>query len=139
MPIVEVDADGQVITGFLFADNYFELYVNGTLVAVDPVPYTPFNSCVVRFRAKAPITYAIRLVDWEENLGLGTELNGGNAFYAGDGGLMASFTDGTVTGSHWKAQTFYIAPLASTNCVTELPDGTRRSATCSSSQGCAGN
>ena len=139
VPIVEVDADGQVITGFLFADNYFELYVNGKLVAVDPVPYTPFNSCVVRFRAKAPITYAIRLVDWEENLGLGTELNGGNPYYAGDGGLMASFSDGTVTGSHWKAQTFYIAPLASTNCIIELPDGTRQSATCSSSPACAGN
>ena len=139
VPVVEVDADGQVITGFIFADNYFELYVNGKLVAVDPVPYTPFNSCVVRFRAKAPITYAIRLVDWEENLGLGSETNQGNAYHAGDGGLMASFSDGTLTDNRWKAQTFYIAPLASTNCVIELADGTRQSSTCSSSPACAGN
>jgi hypothetical protein len=127
VPVTEVDADGQVITGYLFGDNYFELYVNGKLVAVDPVPYTPFNSCVVRFKAKAPITYAIRLVDWEENLGIGSEDNQGNAFFSGDGGFIASFSDGTVTGSHWKAQTFYIAPLASPSGVTELLDGTRDS------------
>jgi hypothetical protein len=139
VPVVTVDPDGEVITGYLFADNYFELYVNGTRVAVDPVPYIPFNSSVVRFRAKRPVTYAVRLVDWEENLGLGTELNGGNPFHPGDGGFMASFSDGTVTGPAWRAQTFYIAPLASTNCVSELPDGTRQSATCSSSPACAGN
>lgn len=127
VPIVEVEADGQVITGFLFADNYFELYVNGKLVAVDPVPYTPFNSCVVRFKAKAPITYAVRLVDWEENLGIGSEANNGSPFFSGDGGFVASFSDGTVTGSHWKAQTFYIAPLASPTAVTEMLDGTRNS------------
>ena len=138
VPVVEVDADGQVITGYLFADNYFELYVNGKLIAVDPVPFTPFNSCVVRFKAKAPITYAVRLVDWEENLGLGSENNMGNAYHAGDGGFMASFSDGTVTGNHWKAQTFYIAPLATTNCVVELAGGTRQSSTCSTTPTCNG-
>lgn len=123
VPIIEIDPDGEVVTGYLFADNYFELYVNGKLVAVDPVPYTPFNSALVRFRAKRPITYAIRLVDWEENLGLGTELNGSNAFHAGDGGLMASFSDGTVTDGRWKAQSFYIAPLDDPAQVVERPDG----------------
>lgn len=123
VPIVEIDPDGEVITGYLFADNYFELYVNGVLVRVDPVPYTPFNSCVVKFKAKRPITYAVRLVDWEENLGLGTELNGGNPNYAGDGGFMASFSDGTVTGPNWKAQSFYISPLDNPNLVVETPDG----------------
>src|SRR5271166_920582 len=68
VPIVEIDPDGEVITGFIVADNYFELYVNGTLVGVDPVPYTPFNSVIVRFRAKRPISYALKLVAWEERL-----------------------------------------------------------------------
>lgn len=126
-PTVVIDPDGESITGFIFADNYFELYVNGTLVAVDPVPYTPFNSCFVKFKANRPITYAFRLVDWEENLGLGTELNGGNSHFAGDGGLMASFSDGTVTNGQWKAQSFYIAPLDSPDLVTEDADGTRNS------------
>ena len=113
VPIFEIDHDGEVITGFIFADNYFELYVNGHLVGVDPVPFTPFNSSMVRFRVKRPITYAVRLVDWEENLGLGSEYNRGNKYHAGDGGFVASFSDGTITNSSWKAQTFYIAPLDS--------------------------
>lgn len=126
-PTVVVDSDGEVITGYIFADNYFELYVNGTLVGIDPVPYTPFNSCFVKFRAKRPITYAFKLVDWEENLGLGTELNGGNAYYPGDGGLMASFSDGTVTNGNWKAQAFNIAPLDNPALVIEQADGTHDS------------
>jgi len=112
-PIVEVDPDGVVITGYFYADNYFELYVNGKAVARDPVPYTPFNVAVVRFKAKYPMTYAIRAVDWEENLGLGTENNRGNAYQYGDGGIVGVFSDGTVTDASWKAQSFYIAPLQS--------------------------
>lgn len=113
VPIVDIDPDGDVITGFIFSDNYFELYVNGRLVGVDPVPFTPFNSSVVRFRAKRPITYAVRVVDWEENLGLGSENNRGNKYHAGDGGFVASFSDGTVTDATWKAQTYYTAPIDS--------------------------
>ena len=56
MPIVEIDKDGEVVTGFIIADNYFQLYVNGKLVGVDAVPYTPFNSSIVRFRVKRPYT-----------------------------------------------------------------------------------
>lgn len=127
IPIVEIDPDGEVITGYIFADNYFELYVNGQLVGIDPIPFTQFNSCVVRFRAKAPITYAFKLVDWEENLGLGTEANRGTAYHPGDAGLAASFSDGTVTNGDWKAQTFYISPLDDPEHVTILDDGTRDS------------
>jgi hypothetical protein len=83
---------------------------------------------VVKFKAKRPITYAVRLVDWEENLGLGTELNGGDPYHIGDGGFIASFSDGTVTNNQWKAQTFYIAPLDNPNQVVELADGTHSSA-----------
>ena len=78
VPVVEVDADGEVITGYIVADNYFELYVNGKLVAVDNTPYTPFNSAIVKFKAKRPITYVLKLVDWDENLGLGSESMRGN-------------------------------------------------------------
>lgn len=124
VPITVIDADGEIITGYIYGDNYFELYVNGKLVGVDAVPFTPFNASFVKFRAKRPIKYAIKLVDWEENLGVGTELNGGNANHPGDGGFAAKFSDGTVTNSSWKAQTFYIAPLSSPNCVTET--GTSR-------------
>ena len=127
IPIVEVDRDGEVITGYIFSDNYFELYVNGKLIAVDAVPFTPFNSSIVRFRARTPVTYAVRLVDWEENLGLGTELNHGNPYHAGDGGFAAQFSDGTVTDSSWKAQVFYIAPLDEPDNLVLQADGVRSS------------
>lgn len=71
--IVTVDADGEVFTAYIFGDNYFEMYVNGVPVGKDPVPYTDFNSCIVRFKAKKPFTVAVKCLDWEENLGLGTE------------------------------------------------------------------
>ena len=66
VPIVEIDPGGEVVTGYLLGDNYFELSVNGRLVGVDPVPYTPFNAVVVRFRVNRPVTYAVKLVDWRE-------------------------------------------------------------------------
>jgi hypothetical protein len=119
VPIVEVDPDGEVITGYIIGDNYFELYVNGKLIGVDPIPYTPFNSVIVRFKAKRPYTYALKMVDWEDKLGLGMERNQGNDWHAGDGGLIARFSDGTVTDSSWKAQSFYIAPLVRPEDVVE--------------------
>src|SRR5207244_10952046 len=50
VPIVEVDADGEVITGFMVADNYFALYINGKLIGVGATPLPPFNSPAERFR-----------------------------------------------------------------------------------------
>lgn len=119
VPVVEVDAYGEVITRYIVTDNYFELYVNGKLVAADNTPFTPFNSVIVKFKAKRPITCAFKLFDWEENLGLGTELNRDNPYHAGDGGPIARFSNGTVTDSSWKAQAFYMSPLVSPDEVIE--------------------
>jgi len=134
-PIIEVDADGEVVSGYIVADNYYELYVNGTLVSVDNTPYTPFNSAIVRFRVNRPYTLAFKLVDWDEHMGLGMELfpqgprsdrmDSGDPWFMGDAGLIAQFSDGTVTGEHWKAQTFAISPLDSPDEITERDDGVR--------------
>jgi hypothetical protein len=136
VPTTTIDPDGDLITGYLFADNYFELFVNGVLVGVDPVPFTPFNACVVKFRVKKPYTLAVKLVDWEENLGLGTEINNGNFFHPGDGGFIAQFSDGTVTDATWRAQTFYIAPIQDLNTVVEAPDGTHSTAAATLTPSC---
>ena len=125
VPVIEVDRDGEVITGFVVADNYYEMYVNGKLVSVDNTPYTPFNSSIVKFKVKRPYTLAFLLVDWDEHLGLGMEVfpvpitPKTNKYYPGDGGLVARFSDGTVTDSSWKAQTFYIGPLVDPTDVVE--------------------
>ena len=125
LPITILDSDGEIITGYMISDNYCELYVNGTLIGKDPVPFTPFNACIARFKVKRPYTIAVKLVDWEENSGLGTENNNGNPHHAGDGGFIARFSDGTISDSTWKAQVYYISPIASPDSVITLPNNTR--------------
>lgn len=116
---VAIDADGEEVTGYVFGDNYFELYVNGSIVARDPVGFIPFNSAVVRFRAKRPLTFAVKLVDWGTHLGVGMEYDRWNV---GDGGFIARFSDGTETGSSWKCRAYYISPLEDRACVQPGPD-----------------
>ncbi|MBW8189587.1 hypothetical protein K0504_00950 [Neiella marina] len=129
VPVAVIDPNGEEITGYIFADNYFELYINGTLIAVDSVPFTPFNSSIVKFVVNKPYTIAVKVVDWEENLGVGTENNRGKTYHPGDGGFIASFSDGTVTSADWQAQTFYTAPIYDLTCLSEV-DGQRLSNTC---------
>jgi len=122
--IVVVDEGGEVFTAFIFADNYFEMYVNGVAVGKDRVPFTEFNSSIVRFRAEKPFTIAMKLVDWEEHLGVGCEANRGKDFHAGDGGMVAVIKDENdeivlTTDESWKAQTFYTAPIKDLSCVEE--------------------
>ncbi|GAM66926.1 hypothetical protein-signal peptide [Vibrio sp. JCM 19236] len=83
----------------------------------------------MKFKVNKPYTIAVKVIDWEENLGLGTEDNRGKAFHPGDGGFIASFSDGTVTNSDWQAQTFYTAPIYDLSCLSEV-DGKRLSETC---------
>lgn len=122
--IIEVNVDGEVYTAYIFADNYFEMYINGIAVGRDPVPFTQFNSNIIRFKAKPPFTVAMHLVDWEENLGIGSESNRGSQFHAGDGGVVAVIKNegGKIiakTDENWKAQTFYTAPIRDLACVSE--------------------
>jgi hypothetical protein len=124
---VVVDPDGVEITGYIFADNYYELWVNGKFVARDRLAMTPFNSTVVRFRAKYPMTYAFKAIDWETKVGLGMEYQ---SFNIGDGGMIAYFSDGNGTHADWRAETFYVAPLDDPECVRTTPSG-RDSTFCS--------
>ena len=135
VPITEIDESGEVITVYFFGDNYSEIYVNGKLVGVDPVPYWPFNTAVVRFRAERPFVLGAKLVDWEENLSLGSELMRGVPFHNGDGGFVAVVkgADGNtidITDEQWRVKTYYMSPLLDPSCV-EINDGVRSSENCS--------
>ncbi len=135
--IIQIDTSGEVITAFIFADNYFELYINGVAVGKDAIPFTDFNSHIVKFKVLKPFTIAMKLVDWEERLGLGCEKNKLKKYHPGDGGMVAVFKDASgkiicKTDADWKAQTFYIAPIKDFSCVSE--DGTtRNSSNCNTS------
>ncbi len=123
---VVIDEDGVEVTGFIFGDNYFELYVNGQFVGRDPIGMTPFNSNVVRFKASYPMTYAVMGVDWATHVGVGLEYD---SFNVGDGGFIAYFSDGNGTHDDWRAETFYISPLDDPSCVRT--EGGRDSSFCS--------
>lgn len=128
VPLLDAGGDEEFVA-YVFADNYFELYVNGQLLAVDPVPFTPFNSNVVRFKATRPITIAVKMVDWEENSGQGSESNRGSAYHPGDGGLVTHIQTPTgktvaITDQSWRAQTFYTGPLKDRACLKL--DGVKR-------------
>jgi hypothetical protein len=75
------------------------------------------------------------LVDWEEHLGTGCELSNGFQYHMGDGGLVAVFKDSlgqiiAKTGSDWRTQTFYTAPILNLTCPSESGNY-RLSDTCS--------
>lgn len=126
-----IDADGSEVTAYLFGDNYYEFYVNGEFAGRDAVNFTTFNSHVARYQAAYPITYAVLLVDWEEYNGIGLESQGPN-YHIGDGGFVAAFSDGALTGSDWVCKAFYIAPLDDAACVSFDAGGNPDSSACPS-------
>lgn len=133
VPVIDAGG-GETFTAYIFADNYFELYVNGKLLGVDAIPFTPFNSSVVRFKANRPFTIAVMGADWEENLGLGSERNRHAAYHPGDAGFVAVVKDEkgrtvAVTDRSWRAQTFYTAPLKGRSCL-KLEGSVRDSSRC---------
>ncbi len=90
----------------VYADNWFILYVNGRLVAVDPIQFTPHNVVSVDFLPEYPMTIAVMAKD---NADPKTGLEYGD--HIGDGGFILKFGDGTVTNATWKAKSFFKGPL----------------------------
>ena len=124
--------DGEVVTASLFADNYFEFYVNGNYMGRDAVGFTPFNSHAARYQVDYPVTYALLLVDWEGYLGIGLEDQSVKKLHIGDGGFIAAFSDGAASGTEWVCRNFYIAPLDDPNCIVVDENGNPDSSGCPS-------
>lgn len=90
----------------VYADNWFMLYVNGRLVAVDPIQFTPHNVVSVDFLPEYPMTIAVLAKD---NADPKTGMEYGTS--VGDGGFILKFADGTVTNASWKAKNFFHGPV----------------------------
>ncbi|MSU52252.1 MAG: hypothetical protein EXS41_02485 [Opitutaceae bacterium] len=90
----------------VYADNWFVLYVNGRLTAVDSIPFTPHNVISVDILPEYPMTIAVMAKD---NADPKTGLEYGDNI--GDGGFMIKFGDGTVSNATWKAKSFFRGPL----------------------------
>lgn len=108
--------NSTTITGHVFADNWFELYVNGRRVAVDPIEFTPHNTVPVQFKSSYPMVYAIHAKDFAHPRS-GLEYSHTRI---GDGGLIAWFSDATATGPHWKCKVFFAGPL-DRSCLNNDP------------------
>ena len=96
----------DTIRANVYADNWFMLYVNGRLVAVDSIDFIPHNVISVDLLPSYPMTIAVLAKD---NADPRTGREYGTSI--GDGGFILKFADGTVTDASWKAKCFFRGPL----------------------------
>lgn len=90
----------------IYADNWFVLFINGKLTAVDPIPFTPHNVVTVNILPEYPMTIAIMAKD---NADPKTGLEYGD--HIGDGGFIVKFGDGTISNAKWRAKSFFKGPV----------------------------
>ena len=114
----------DTIRANVYADNTFQMWVNGTLVAVDSIPFIPHNVISVDLLPAYPMTIAVLAKD---NFDPRTGMEYANT-NIGDAGFILKFADGTVTDGRWKARCFSRGPVGgdTTNPRVEeepLPDG----------------
>ena len=91
----------------MYADNWFMLYINGELVAVDSIKFIPHNVISVDILPTYPMTIAVMAKD-NADPKTGMEYANTNI---GDGGFILKFGDGTVTNANWKAKAFSTGPI----------------------------
>jgi hypothetical protein len=101
------------VTGTVYCDNKFQLWVNGEEVASDPVAFTPHQAVRVAFEwdGTSSLTYAIQCEDFATESGF--EYIRSDRPQLGDGALIAEFNDGlgTVTSSQsWRVYTVTFGP-----------------------------
>jgi hypothetical protein len=90
----------------VYADNWFVLYLNGKLTAVDSIDFLPHNVVSVDILPEYPMTIAVMAKD---NADPKTGLEYGS--HIGDAGFILKFADGTVSNASWKAKSFFKGPL----------------------------
>jgi phosphatidylethanolamine-binding protein (PEBP) family uncharacterized protein len=90
----------------VYADNWFVMFINGELVAVDSIKFTPHNVVSLDILPEYPMTIAIMAKD---NADPKTGLEYGD--HIGDGGFIIKFSDGTVSNATWKVKNFFKGPL----------------------------
>lgn len=110
----------------LWADNWFALYLDDTLIKEDSVPISTersFNAETVTFPATYPMHFNVILKDYIQN-DTGLEYIGTNRQQIGDGGFIGQFSDTStgqliaVTDQKWKCTVIQTAPLDSA-CAAE--------------------
>lgn len=97
----------DTIKANMYADNWFMLYINGELVAVDSIKFIPHNVVSVDILPSYPMTIAVMAKD-NADPKTGMEYANTNI---GDAGFILKFGDGSVTNAKWKAKRFSWGPI----------------------------
>src|SRR5581483_8646862 len=97
----------DTIKANMYADNWFILYINGELAAVDSIQFIPHNVVSVDILPSYPMTIAVMAKD-NADPKTGMEYANTNI---GDAGFILKFGDGTVTSAKWKARAFSHGPV----------------------------
>jgi hypothetical protein len=97
----------DTIKANVYADNWFQMYINGELVAVDSIKFIPHNVVSVDLLPTYPMVIAVMAKD-NADPKTGMEYANTNI---GDAGFILKFSDGTVTHAGWKAKSFSHGPV----------------------------
>jgi hypothetical protein len=117
----------DTIKATVYADNTFQLYLNGELVAVDSIRFIPHNVIEVDILPAYPLTIAVLA---EDNADPKTGMEYANT-NIGDGGFILKFGDGTVTDKSWRALAVSRGPIEGDTKnprveTVEIPEGWNR-------------
>ncbi|WP_417468333.1 PEBP family protein [Maricaulis sp.] len=102
----------------VWADNWFEMRIDGVTVAVDSVPITTersFNAESFRFLAERPFVIGLVAMDFRQN-DSGLEYIGTGRQQMGDGGVIVQIHDAdgepvAVSNADWQCLVIHTAPL----------------------------
>ena len=118
----------KTIEGWIYADNWFELYFNGEKVATDPILFKPHNAVKISFKAPSNgvYNYAFWAQDYADDI-TGLEYDD---TCLGDGGIRISLSDGTVSNSDWKCYIYMEGPTNPNECGLFDKDCTENGKAC---------
>jgi hypothetical protein len=108
----------EIFSADVWADNWFEMRINGAQVAEDSVPITTersFNAESFEFVANRPFVIGLVAKDFKEN-DSGLEYIGTGRQQMGDGGVIVQIKDGSdatvaVSNAEWRCLVVHSAPL----------------------------
>lgn len=108
----------ETLSADVWADNWFEMRIDGAQVAEDSVPITTersFNAESFSFEAERPFVIGLVAKDFKEN-DTGLEYIGARNQQMGDGGVILQIKDGggelvAVSNDGWQCLVIHSAPL----------------------------
>ncbi|WP_460275843.1 PEBP family protein [Celeribacter sp. ULVN23_4] len=108
----------ETFSADVWADNWFEMRIDGVQVAEDSVPITTersFNAESFTFEAERPFTIGLVAMDFREN-DTGLEYIGTDRQQMGDGGVIVQIMDAmgmpvAVSDASWQCFLTHTAPL----------------------------